>query len=101
MVYEVPDYKQSINQNKFSFKLGTKTYEATRFDLLPVSFVESVGDLEEKHVVKAMRLALAGSDEALAGALAELPVKAITDLIKAWQEDAKVTLGESKASDDS
>ena len=101
MVYEVPDYKKSIDQDKFSFKLGTKTYKATRFDLLPTSFMESLADLEEKHVVKALRLALAGSDETLAGALADLPVKAISDLIKAWQEDAKVTLGESKASDDS
>jgi hypothetical protein len=101
MVYEVPDYKKSIDQDKFSFKLGTKTYKATRFDLLPVSFVESLGEIEEKHVVKALRLALAGSDEGLAAALAVLPVKAIKGLIEAWQENAGVTLGESKASDDS
>jgi len=101
MVYEVPDYKKSINQNKFEFTLDGKTYTATRFDLLPVDFVESVGEIEEKHVLKALRLALAGKDEALAVKLASQPLLAIKDLINAWQSAAGVTLGESEASADS
>ena len=101
MVYEVPDYKKSIDQDKFSFQTGSGVHTATRFDLLPTTFAENLSDLENKHVVKALRLALAGNDQKLADELGALPLKAIQGLIEAWQKSAGVTLGESKASDDS
>lgn len=100
MVYVVPEWKKSIKQNVFEFQLdeGGKTYNAPRFDLLPTTFAESLGELEEKHVVKALRLTLAGDDEALAELLGALPLSEIQKLIQAWQEHAKVSLGESSAS---
>lgn len=98
MVYVVPDYKKSIKQNVFQFELDGETHEATRFDLLPTEFMEDVAALDEKHVVKALRLALAGEDEALAKKLGALPMSETQNLIQAWQEQAKVSLGESKAS---
>lgn len=101
MVYVIPDHKKSVKQNVFQFELDGKTFEAPRFDMLPTSFLETLGEMEEKYVLKTMRLALAGDDEALATQLGDLPIGAIQGLIEAWQEDAGVTLGESKASDDS
>ncbi|WP_193510483.1 hypothetical protein [Cryobacterium sp. BB736] len=97
----IPDYKKSIKQNVFQFELGGKTYETTRFDMLPTSFLESVSELEEKYVLKSMRLAMAGDDENLASALGELPLSHMKGLLEAWQKDAGVSLGESPASDDS
>lgn len=101
MVYVIPDHKKSIKQNVFQFELNGTTREAVRFDMLPTSFLEGIAELEEKHVVKALRLALAGDDEKLAAELGEIPIGSTKELIKAWQEDAGVTLGESGASDNS
>lgn len=99
MVYEVPDFKKSIKQNKFLFRVEGVEHEATRFDLLPTTFIESIGEIEEKRIVKVMRLALAGADEGLAEKLGEMPIKALQDLIAAWQKDGGIELGESSASD--
>lgn len=101
MVYVVPDHKKSIKQNVFQFELNGKTREAVRFDMLPTEFLEALAELEEKHVVKAMRLALAGDDEKLAAELGAIPISSTKGLIEAWQKDAGVSLGESEASDDS
>lgn len=93
-MYVVPVEKKSKAQNKFQFKLGDETFSAPRFDLLPASFVEDLVELDEKRVTKALRLALAGDDEALSVKLGELPIGVIADLLKAWQAESSVTLGE-------
>lgn len=93
-MYVVPVQKKSKDQDKFQFQVDGVTYEAVRFDLLPTSFVESVSELPDKLVTKAMRLALAGDDEDLAAKLAALPIKHVADLIGAWQKESKISLGE-------
>lgn len=93
-MYVVPAAKKSKDQNKFQFQIEGVTYEATRFDLLPTSFVEAVAEMPEKLVTKAMRLALAGDDEELAAKLADLPISDSAALLKAWQQESAVSLGE-------
>lgn len=99
MVYEVPRAKQSVDQDKFKFTVEGEDHSATRFDLLPTGFMESLSELKNSQVVKALRLAIAGDNEDLAAKLAELPLKHVQGLIEAWQEDSGVTLGESQASE--
>lgn len=93
-MYIVPTAKKSKDQDKFQFQIDGQAYEVTRFDLLPTSFVEAVSEMPEKLVTKAMRLALAGDDEELAAKLAALPIKDVSDLIRAWQKESHISLGE-------
>lgn len=98
MVFEVPVEKRSKDQQLFKFSIEGVEYSATRFDLLPTEFLERVAELDEKRVLKALRLALAGDDESLASKLGALPIKSTTALIEAWQKNSGVSLGESLAS---
>lgn len=93
-MYVVPAAKKSKDQDKFQFQVEGVTYEAPRFDLLPTSFIESVSELPDKLVTKAMRLALAGEDDDLAAKLAALPIADVAALLKAWQKESSVSLGE-------
>lgn len=98
MVFEVPVEKRSKDQQLFKFSIEGVEYSVTRFDLLPTSFLEAVAELDERKVLKALRLALAGNDEKLANTLGALPVSSITALVTAWQKESGVSLGESLAS---
>lgn len=93
-MYVVPVEKKSTKQDKFQFKIGGEVHEATRFDLLPTSFVESLADLPREHVTKALRLAISGDDEDLAAKIGALPIKETAELLKAWQREAQISLGE-------
>ena len=93
-MYVVPVAKKSTKQDKFQFKIEDEVHEATRFDLLPTSFVESLADIPKENVTKALRLALAGDDEALAEKIGALPIKQTADLLKAWQREGAISLGE-------
>ena len=66
MVYVVPDSKKSIKQNVFEFSIAGKTHSVGRFDELPTTFLEDLAEIDEKRVLNALRLAIAGTDEKLA-----------------------------------
>lgn len=99
MVFEVPDYKKSIDQNVFEVKIGSKVYKLPRMDLLSARQASAFNDADEKGAEEVYEI-LDGLAKGLGSALFDLPVRATQDVIEAWSKDANLTPGESPASED-
>lgn len=99
MVYEVPKSKKSLKQNRFSFKHDGQTFELPKFKFLTVGQLELMSG--EGTQLTGMLSIAGGADTPLGRAFRELDGEQLEGLVEAWQADSGVTLGESKASDDS
>lgn len=93
IMYEVPDIKKSIGQDKFEFKIGTKTYAIPRLKLLSTRQMMDLEKLNELEI-----LAFIAPTKAAKDALLDLPIGALEDLMNAWREDSGISLGESEGS---
>jgi hypothetical protein len=95
MTFEVPASKASIEQDVFKFSIpGHKTmFSVKRLKFLSVGQRESIGD------DTATILDLFGAKGTKQGdAVRSLDEEQFDALSKAWQDDSKITLGESEAS---
>lgn len=90
MVYEVPDPKKSIAQNKFEFSVGGKKYWLPRAKFLSG---RQIGMLREDDGPVEVFTAIA-PDTRTRDAILEIPVNDLEGLMTAWNEDSGVTLPE-------
>jgi hypothetical protein len=97
VVYEVPAAKRSLKQNLFEFKVGQKTYTVPKFAYLPVGVLEALADAGDDALGPFLD-AFGAKDTAVGKAVRGLEQEQLIGLIKAWQADSDVTVGESEAS---
>lgn len=99
MVFEVPDWKKSIDQNMFEVKIAGKAYKLPKFDYLTPrqgkQFSAADEDVEETYNL----LDKLSVPNGLGSVLFDAPQKVTTDLMNAWTEDSGIDMGESKTSE--
>lgn len=94
-MYEVPDPKKSIAQNRFAFKIGDKEYHLSRMKFLTLAQADKIDD----DASPARIMAAIAPDERTAKALNEVPIEHLEGLFEAWQADSGVSVGESEGSE--
>lgn len=99
MVYQVPESKRSIEQNRFHFNMPDGSSVS-----IPKAKYLKMGQLEAlasnpKEVDISELLELFGDQPTAAAAVRDLDHEQLTDLMQAWQADSGLTLGESVASE--
>jgi len=97
MVYEVPAAKRSLKQNVFEFKISGKTHSVPKFEYLPVGVLEVIEATAADAIGPFLDI-FGAKDSAVGKAVRGLDKEQITDLIKAWQADSGITVGESEGS---
>ena len=97
MVYEVPAAKRSLKQNVFEFKVGAKTYSVPKFEHLSVGVLEAVESAPDNAIGPYLSV-FGEPDSAIGKAIRSLDKDQLTSLLKAWQADSGVTVGESEGS---
>ncbi|WP_424462885.1 hypothetical protein [Pseudoclavibacter helvolus] len=98
MGFKVPDYKQSIKQNVYSVDFPEKSFEIPKFKYLKGEFVDKLGRPGEFGGPYAVLDEIA---DGLGVEFKALPFIAYEEFMKDWQSDSGVTVGESKASENS
>ncbi len=95
-MFQVPESKKSIAQNRFEFEHGGKTYSLPLLKYAPVEAAEA---FEEGRNVAAILLCC--ENDAARDAVRSLDGDQFGALMEAWQEASGVKPGESPASSDS
>lgn len=97
-MYEVPESKRSIAQNRFEFKVpgDRKKYSIPKAKYLTVGQMEELSG-NEGDITLTTVLDLVG-DGAAKTAVRGLDQEQLTALLEAWQKDSELDLGESSAS---
>lgn len=95
-MYEVPESRRSIGQNRFEFKAGGKVYSMPKLQFLPVAAAEL---MEQGKEVQAILLAL--DDDKARDAVRLMDGEQIKGLMGALAEASGVEVGESSGSADS
>lgn len=101
MVYEVPESKRSIDQDKFEFKVpgDKRTYKVPKTKYLPLRAMEKLSGTAEDVSLSDI-LDLFGDQQAQ-DAVRTLDAEQLKALTEAWQSDSGVQVGESSASSSS
>lgn len=97
MVYEVPAAKRSLKQNVFEFKVGSKTYSVPRFEFLAVGVLEAIESASTDAIGPYLSV-FGEADSPIGKAIRTLDKDQLVGLIKAWQADSSITVGESEGS---
>lgn len=94
MTYEVPASKKSTGQNKFDFKIGSKTFQVVKAKYLTGGQLEDLtsGDVTRIFDTFGERGTKVGD------AVRGLELEQILDLVNAWVADSGLDSGKSKAS---
>lgn len=95
-MYEVPESKRSIKQNRFEFKADGKVYSMPQLKFLPMAAAEL---MEQGKEMAAIMLAL--DDDDARGAVRKMDAEQFKGLMGALAEASGVELGESSGSADS
>lgn len=100
MVFEVPDWKKSIEQNVFEVKISGQHFKLPKFDYITPrqSLVFDPAQLNAEPAKAFEVLDSLSSPAGLGEILMDAPVKVTMDLLDAWSTDSGVTPGESQAS---
>lgn len=103
MVYEIPESKRSLRQNKFEFKIsGSQAlYAIPKPQFLPLSITEMMIDatLSEEDAETTQLEVFRYLIGLIPGAVKEqIESDQLAELFKAWQESGKATLKKSSAS---
>lgn len=96
MGYKVPDWKKSIDQDKYDVETEDGTFQLPKAEYLTgnqVMLFRNADDLDG-GVFEALDEVAPG----LGSALADVPIKYVKEMIADWQANAGVSLGESSAS---
>lgn len=97
MGYKVPDWKKSINQNKFEVEVAAgQSFSLPKAEYLTGSQVMRFRDADD--IEGGIYAVLDEMAPGLGTAMADVPIKYVKEFIADWQKDAGVSLGESSAS---
>lgn len=95
MAYEVPEAKRSVDQNKFKFTVGSKTFKVPKMAHLNGYEIEQLNSGDNEQVY----LTFGAADSAIYKAVKSLEVETqLSPLLEAWAADSEMTPGESEAS---
>lgn len=96
MGYKVPDWKKSVDQNKFEVEVDGETFTIPKAEYLTGAQVEqfAAASTTEGGVYTVLDSLAPGLGEAMRA----VPVAFTKEFIAEWQKDAGITLGESSAS---
>jgi hypothetical protein len=97
MVYEVPVAKRSLKQNVFEFKVGARSFTVPKFEFLSVGVLEAIESAPDNAIGPYLSV-FGEPDSPIGKAIRTLDKDQLTGLIKAWQADSDVTVGESEGS---
>lgn len=96
MVYEVPESKRSIRQNRFEFKFKGKKYSMPKLKYLPMEAAEL---MESGQELKGIMVAL--DNDKARDAVRQMDAEQFADLMAALEKASGVSAGESSGSTDS
>ena len=96
MGYKVPDWKKSLDQNKFDVEVGSKTFHLVKVDYLTGAQTEMLAKAGEFE--GGMYALIDELCPGLGTAFRNVPTRFFNELIEAWQKDSGIDLGESSAS---
>lgn len=94
MTFEVPESKASLDQNRFKFKIGARSYTVPKAKFMSIedSFAIEMGDGEAL-------LNFFGREGSSQGkAIRGLDREQWDALLEAWKQDSGIGVGESEAS---
>lgn len=99
MVYQVPESKRSIGQNRFHFLLPDGTpVSIPKAKYLTMGQLDTLASNTGDVNISDLLDLFGDNDEALAG-VKSLDHEQLQDLMVAWQADSGLDLGESSASE--
>ncbi len=96
MGYTIPDWKKSIDQNKFEVTTEDGIFLMPKAEYLTgrqTQLLESADEVEG-----GIYAVLDDICDGLGTALLDVPVKFVKEMVESWQEDSGISLGESEAS---
>ena len=94
-MYEVPYDKKSIEQDKYEFKIGAKTYKVRRAKHLSGNEAMAVADRQD---LEAMYDLFGERGTPIGDIVREIPVSMFNDLLEDWAKSDGISLGEFLAS---
>lgn len=96
MGYKVPDWKKSIDQDKFTIEVGDEKFDLKKAEYLTGRQAQAFADADEAE--GGIYAVLDDVCPGLGAALIDVPVKYVKEMVEAWQADSGISLGESGAS---
>lgn len=101
-VFVVPPSAGSKKENRFSFKLGTKTYSVPKLQYLSGKTAKMLTETTDQLTVAEINRRIFISEcPSLEEAVYDLADDQVNALADAWVEESAITPGESEASEDS
>ncbi|OAZ40950.1 hypothetical protein A9Z40_03140 [Microbacterium arborescens] len=96
MGYTIPDWKKSIDQDKFPVTTEDGVYNLPKAEYLTGRQAQLLQEADE--VEGGIWAVLDEITPGLGTALLDVPVKYVKEMVEAWQDDSGISLGESEAS---
>lgn len=96
MGYKIPDWKKSIDQDKFDVEIGDESYAMPKAEYLTGRQAQRLQESDD--VEGGIYAVLDEITPGLGTALLDVPVKYVKEMVTEWQKDAGIELGESSAS---
>lgn len=96
MGYVVPDWKKSIDQNKFDVTVGDQTFRLVKAEYMTGDEVEKLQAASDSPI--ALYGVLDDMCPGLGAAFRPVPMKYLLEFVQAWQNESGIELGESLAS---
>ncbi len=96
MGYKIPDWKKSIDQDKFDVETPDGVFLLPKAEYLTGKQAQRFSEAEDTE--GGIYAVLDEVTPGLGTALIDVPLKYVKEMIAAWQEDSGIELGESAAS---
>lgn len=96
MGYKIPDWKKSIDQDKFDVETADGTFKLPKAEYLTGRQAQRFAEADDTE--GGIYAVLDEVTPGLGTALIDVPVKYVKEMVEAWQDDSGVSLGESEAS---
>lgn len=96
MGYKVPDWKKSIDQDKFEVETDNGTFLMPKIEWLTGRQVQRFEEADE--IEGGIYTVLDEVSPGLGEAMLDVPVKVVKEMVASWREEAGIDLGESSAS---
>ncbi|WP_157560528.1 hypothetical protein [Microbacterium gubbeenense] len=96
MGYKVPDWKKSLDQNKFDVEVDGSTFLLPKAEYMTGAQVQRFSEADD--VEGGVYTVLDEVSPGLGTAMKDVPVKYVKEFISEWQKDSGISLGESSAS---